>query len=157
MMRLRTHEKAMMEPAPATGSPSQAAGFWGPSMTARRTVLVVEDEPPVRATLVGVLDRCGYAALEASSLVEALEVALSHSGQLDVVLLDAGLLLSAGAPPLDALLAACRGAQVVYCSGYDQEELESWGLLPPGAVFLSKPEVVRTICGALRRLALGPS
>jgi hypothetical protein len=69
-----------------------------------------------------------------------------------VVLLDAGMFLVAEAPPVDALLAACRGARVVFCSGYDRDFLEERGLVPADAVFLAKPGVLSTLCGTLRQL-----
>lgn len=58
-------------------------------MTIRHTVLIIDDEPPIRRLIQAALSRAGYATVEAGNAREALEKL--HSARPDVSLLDLGL------------------------------------------------------------------
>jgi len=52
------------------------------------TILLVEDQPAVREIARTVLERAGYRVLEASDGNRALELALKHSGRIDLLVTD---------------------------------------------------------------------
>lgn len=54
----------------------------------RRTILVADDAPEVRALVAEFLCKTGYNVLQAVDGVEALEVAEHHSGPIDLLLTD---------------------------------------------------------------------
>lgn len=56
--------------------------------TGHETILVVDDEPPMRSVCAALLERLGYDVLTASGGREALELVRAHEGRLSLVLLD---------------------------------------------------------------------
>ena len=82
------------------------------------TVLVVEDEPPLRTLVRGILESCGYRVLEAGDGGEALAICERHEGPIDLVLTDV-VMPQMGGPEL-ALRLASRWPKIriIYMSGY---------------------------------------
>jgi two-component system cell cycle sensor histidine kinase/response regulator CckA len=117
----------MGEPPPsAAGSP---AGM---------TVLVVEDEPAVRAVVVRSLERGGLRVLQASDAAVALQVA---GGEVrpDIVLTDLMMPGIGGAELARRLKARWPGLPVLFMSGYSEEDLRREGLVDPEGVIIQKP------------------
>jgi len=113
----------------------------------RRSVLVVEDDHLVRASLRRYLDKRGYAVLVADGPAEALELAGRNS--FDVLVTDMimpGATGSELARRIRQCLPACR---VVYMSAHPAEVLIEQGRLEPGAAFLEKPFEMATLDGLL--------
>jgi two-component system cell cycle sensor histidine kinase/response regulator CckA len=125
----------------------------------RRTVLLVDDEEPVRRVTERALAQRGF------------EVLCAESGEAALALLDARLAVG-GAPPslllsdvvmpgLDgpALVAAvrarCPGLPAVLVSGYTEEVLRP-SLTEPGMVFLSKPYTLKHLIAAVEATAAPP-
>ena len=75
------HVKAAAEPLP-TKTPVSA------SLEGHETVLVVEDEEPLRALICRILREKGHAILEALSGQEALRVSDSHEGPIALLVTD---------------------------------------------------------------------
>src|SRR5665213_1695407 len=70
----------------ASDRPALAAGAG--RATAARTVLIVEDEPAVRAVARRVLEGEGYVVIEAPDGQTALRIAETRSGAIDLLLTD---------------------------------------------------------------------
>ena len=84
----------------------------------RETVLVVEDEAAVRQLAVESLQRHGYQVLQSTSGEEALTVASSHDGTIDLLLTDVVMPGMKG-PELATRLRLLRpGVRVLLMSGY---------------------------------------
>jgi DNA-binding response OmpR family regulator len=81
------------------------------------TLLVVEDEPLVRAVMRQLLQREGYAVLEAATGAEAEAVCRGHPGALDLLLVDVGLPDALGTDLARRLLAVRPAAKVLLTSG----------------------------------------
>ena len=79
-------------------------------MTAPDTVLIVDDEPKIRALLRDALVADGVAVIEASTGAEGIGAALESRPQL--IVLDLGL------PDMDGVGALSRGARVVDCADH---------------------------------------
>ncbi|MEI9954232.1 MAG: response regulator transcription factor [Pseudomonadota bacterium] len=109
-------------------------------MTARRTILLVEDEFDTRELLGRALERAGYNALMAANAAEALSAA-STSGAIDLVVTDVVL----GADNLGGLelMTALRDegvrAPVVIITAYADVEKLKIALNEGAAHFLEKP------------------
>ena len=97
------------EPSPAVGSRE------------RGTVLVVDDEPSVRAVAQHALERCGWTVLLAANGQEAIELLDRHS-ELTVVLLDMTMPVMSGEATLQAIRSRSAELPVVLCSGYSEME-----------------------------------
>ena len=103
------------------------------------TVLVVEDEPAIRALACEMLESHGYLTLCAGSGEEALGLAVRHAGPIDLLLADVVMPGLAG-PALAKRFAVVRPhGRVLFMSGYAGDELARRGLADDAAHFLAKP------------------
>lgn len=102
------------------------------------TVLVVDDEEPVRRLAVRMLTWTGYQALEASHGREALSTMEQHGDSIDLVLTDIKMPGMTGRELGAQVALRWPGKPVLYMSGFASEVFKG-GLLEPGAPFLSKP------------------
>jgi len=103
------------------------------------TVLIAEDEAPVRALAERLLRRQGYQVLSAPDGVAALHAAQSHRGTLHLLVTDV-VMPGLSGPDLAAQLSEQRpGLKVLFISAYAEEAILSRGALSLGAAFLPKP------------------
>jgi two-component system cell cycle sensor histidine kinase/response regulator CckA len=103
------------------------------------TVLVVEDEAPVRDLIREVLRLHGYQVVEAQDGEEALRRAEHHRGPIDLVILDV-MIPGVAAPDVVRRLREARPAvRVLYMSGYTDDLIGQHGVLQVGRDFLQKP------------------
>ena len=89
-----------------------------PGSTAHHTVLLVEDEPAMRALMQRVLRSLGYLVLTASEGREALAVAAAHPGTIHLLLTDLVMPEMGGLELAEALVALRPETRVLVCSGY---------------------------------------
>jgi CheY-like chemotaxis protein len=118
----------------------------------RETVLVVEDERPVRELIRDVLRLHGYTVLEAQDGDEAVTVGQRHPGPIHLLIAD---VVVPGLPALSVvqrLTAARPGLKVLYTSGYTDELIRQHGLLRLGPDFLQKPFTVDALARKVREL-----
>ncbi len=116
-----------------------ATGHVGEVKHGHETVLVVEDDPKVQATVVELLTGLGYAVLKAANAEQALAVVASgiHIDLLFTDVVMPGVLRST-----DMARRAMRmspGLKVLYTSGYTHNAIVHGGRLDPGVQLLSKP------------------
>jgi signal transduction histidine kinase len=118
---------------------AQAGAEAAPRAAGGETVLVVEDEPNIRALACEMLESHGYLTLRAGSGEEALGLAVRHSGPIHLLLADVVMPGLAG-PALAARFVVVRPqARVLFMSGYAGEDLARRGLAEDEAHFLPKP------------------
>jgi two-component system, cell cycle sensor histidine kinase and response regulator CckA len=119
------------------------------------TVLLVEDDAPVRTLLTAMLRRHGYNALEAAGPREALLVAARHTGTVDLLISDVVMPEMTG-PEMVALMKNLRcEPPVLYLSGYASDALVIDQVLPQSTLFVQKPVSTRQLLEAVRQ-ALEP-
>ncbi len=103
------------------------------------TILLVEDELPVRRLARAILESHGYAVLEADGAERALELVQHHSGALDLLLTDV-VMPKMGGSDLAMLVHGLRPeVKVLYMSGYTDDAIVRQGLVAEGSRFLQKP------------------
>jgi two-component system cell cycle sensor histidine kinase/response regulator CckA len=124
-----------------------------PRALGTETVLLVEDQPEVRAVTGNTLARQGYNVLAAGSGAEALALAENHRGDIHLLLTDVVMPGMSGrdlAQRLEVLRPAIR---VIYTSGYTDDTIVHHEILDPGITFIQKPftpyALLRTIRGVL--------
>jgi two-component system cell cycle sensor histidine kinase/response regulator CckA len=105
----------------------------------RETILLVEDEPGIRALVRKILRRERYQVLEAGNGEEALMAASAYGRPIDLLLTDMMLPRMSGRDLAESLLRAYANLKVVYISGYTDDESVRSGEFPPGSKFLQKP------------------
>jgi PAS domain S-box-containing protein len=139
----RTGEAAVSE-VPA----DQASG----SVAGHETVLVVEDEPMVRAISVESLEMLGYRVLQASHGEEALEVARAYSGAIDLVVSDVVMPVMGGPALVQRLRIERPHIKVLFVSGYTDDAIVRQGVLEPGVEFLQKPFALAALARRIREI-----
>ena len=122
---------------PAAEAASSAIA--GPTGGGRETVLLVEDEEPVRRVLRRTLERLGYSVLDAGSGEDGLAVSKSHDGSIDIVVTDLMMPGMNGREFADRLHATKPELRVVFISGYIEERVRQGGLVDANHAFLRKP------------------
>jgi signal transduction histidine kinase/CheY-like chemotaxis protein len=100
------------------------------------TILLVEDEAPVRRIARTILERAGYRVLEASTAEEALGVA---AGPVSLLLTDVIMPGMSGRDLALRLLSDRPDLKVIYMSGYPDEALGGHEILEAEVAFLEKP------------------
>jgi PAS domain S-box-containing protein len=91
----------------------------------RETILVVDDNPPVRDAAGLALRGLGYHVLVAGGGAEALQVAAGHPGAIDLLLSDVRMPGMHGPELAERLAAARPGVRVLFMTGYFGDDLGS--------------------------------
>jgi signal transduction histidine kinase len=108
-------------------------------ITGTETILVVEDEEPVRATVTALIGGLGYRVLEASNGASALLI-LESEEQIDLLFTD---VIMPG--PVSSRVLADRAAElrpsmkILFTSGYTENTIVHNGRLDAGVQLISKP------------------
>ena len=119
------------------------------------TVLLVEDEESVRALSARILERHGYAVLEARNGREALAMVQRHIGPIDLLLTDVVMPEMGGKQLAEALLARDASLRVLFMSGYTDGEISRRGDLDPCTAFLQKPFTAKSLLARVREVLDG--
>lgn len=135
----------------------------GPAITApaggQTTVLVVDDEAPVRAIATNMLGFLGYRVIEAGDGQQALDILLQGSEKIDAVLLDIYMPKLSGRDTFKELRAVGNCVPVVVCSGFvidpDEFMILSQGHPPPVDIML-KPYSLDGLSKALAKAVQTP-
>ncbi|MCM3878695.1 MAG: response regulator [Vicinamibacterales bacterium] len=104
------------------------------------TILVVDDDAPIRTIAKRVLEQRGCEVLVAPDSASAFRVADAHPSAVQLLITDIMMPKGNGITLAKAFLAKWPDTRVLYMSGYDAETIE---LVPnrgaPGGPFLTKP------------------
>ncbi len=104
------------------------------------TILVVEDEPPVRWIVKDVLGKYGYNVLAAGSGVEALALWHQHHSQIALLLTDLVMPVGLSGQELAEKFTTQKpGLKVIYISGYSLQVAGKGFSVLDGLNFLQKP------------------
>ncbi len=116
------------------------------------TVLLVEDEPAVRAIAQAFLKDLGYRVLEADCPATALGVAAAHPGTIDLLLTDVVMPGMNGRNLAERLTAVRPQLRVLYMSGYTANTIVHRGVLDQGVQFISKPFTLEELARKVREV-----
>jgi two-component system cell cycle sensor histidine kinase/response regulator CckA len=125
------------EDAPAASLPQPTHGGGGDDPAG--TVLLVEDEGPVRAFASRALSLRGHTVLEAENAETALALLEDPELAVDVVVTDVIMPGMDGPTWVSRALEDRPGVKVVFVSGYAEESVADHQMRIPNAVFLPKP------------------
>ena len=130
--------------------PVQAPQLAYADLTGNETVLVVDDEPGVRALARRALERSGYRVLEAEHGTGALDVCRTHTGPIHLALLDVVMPGPGGGELARRALELRPSLTVLFMTGHSGSVVALQRDLPPGTSFLEKPFVPAMLLRAVR-------
>jgi two-component system, cell cycle sensor histidine kinase and response regulator CckA len=114
---------------------------------AARTILVVDDEDPVRDILVRLIDDLGYTVIAAADGAQALAV-IDGGTAIDAVVVDLTMPGMSGGVVVQEVRARRPQVPIIVCSGYDRERKG----MPAAEGFLAKPFRIEALEGLLASL-----
>jgi CheY-like chemotaxis protein len=112
-------------------------------------VMLVEDDPAVRGAIRSMLERIGYAVLEAGDATAALARIRANGTRLDAVLSDAMMPGMSGVELATVLEAEHPELPVLIMSGYTEDAVARAGQVTPNTLFVEKPFTVHGLSAAL--------
>ena len=137
--------------APAAGTePSRPESDATVDPRGTETILLAEDEAPVRALATQALRAAGFTVLAATDSDEALRLARQHPGEIHLLLTDLIMPGVSGAALAGQVIASRPGARVLYMSGYADDDAIRHGVLEPGARFIGKPFATNALVRKVR-------
>jgi signal transduction histidine kinase len=110
----------------------------GPAPGGSETILIAEDEGPVRALARLILERAGYTVVEAATPAEA-EMRSKSMATIDLLLTDVVMPGGTGPELFKSLVARRPSLRVLFMSGYAEQDLFDRASVTPTGVFLPKP------------------
>jgi two-component system cell cycle sensor histidine kinase/response regulator CckA len=116
------------------------------------TVLLVEDEDPVREVTALLLESLGYQVRQVSDAEEALHLVRSDGGKIDLLLTDVMMPGMSGRELAEAFRALDPGIKVLFQSGYADDRALRHGILHADAAFLQKPFNIDALAKKIRNL-----
>jgi len=123
--------------------------------TGEGTVLLIEDEETLVKLFKQILERLGYRVLEAMTGEEAVELAKTFDGQIDLALLDIKLPDMDGGRVYPLIMEARPDLKVIVCSGYSIDG-PAQAILDAGAEgFIQKPFSIAPFAEKLKEVLEG--
>ena len=111
------------------------------------TVLVVEDEAAMREVTRRILARNGYRVLTADNGLHAIEVAASHTGDIDILVTDVVMPQMLGKEAAEQIRAHYPAVKVLFMSGYTPG-----GVLGSGVNLIEKPFTEASLLAKLHKM-----
>jgi CheY-like chemotaxis protein len=103
------------------------------------TILVIDDEEPIRMLIADVLEEAGYRILEAADGVAGLKI-LQSEARIDLLITDVGLPGGFnGRQVADAARLTRPDLKVLFVTGYAENAVVGNGHLDPGMQVITKP------------------
>lgn len=121
------------------------------------TILVVEDAEPLRTLTKEFLTAGGYTVLEAANGHEALRIARSYLGGIDLLLTDVVMPRMGGKSLVEQMMQLRPGTRVLYMSGYPNDGIVQAGILASGVTLLEKPFTREILSRRVRQVLDDPA
>lgn len=125
--------------------------------TSTETVLVVEDEPALRAVIRELLQEGGYTVIDGPNPEATLAAADDHAGSIHLMLTDLVMPRVSGQEAATRVRARRPDVKVLYMSGYMDAGAEHQASLPENHAFLQKPFSLDGLLRKVREVLDSPS
>ena len=144
----RIYLPQLREPA-AKDKPEPAANT---ATFGNETILLVEDEVPLRRMLQETLSGAGYRVLEADDGTDAIRKWEKQAASIDLLLTDVVMPLVNGRQLAKRLTSVAPRMRVVYMSGYADDVIAYHGILDEATTLVQKPFSPSTLLQKLREV-----
>ena len=119
------------------------------------TVMIVEDDPAIRAVLSQVLEHFGYSVFEEADGEEAVASFRENAAAISLVILDTIMPRMNGIEAYDLITKVKPGVKILFISGYPVDVVTQRKLLPEGVPFMSKPASPMDLLRNIRQILDG--
>jgi two-component system, cell cycle sensor histidine kinase and response regulator CckA len=119
-------------------------------VTGNETILLVEDEDPVREVTALLLESLGYEVLQVSNAKAALDLVENTRAKIDLIFTDVIMPGMSGRALVEALRMRDPGLKVLFQSGYTDDMVMGHGVLHAEVAFLQKPFTVDALAKKIR-------
>jgi CheY-like chemotaxis protein len=115
-------------------------------------VLLVEDEPAILRLGTAMLKKLGYTVLAAETPADAIRIAQSHPGAIDLLITDVVMPAMDGRELAAQLHAIRPNLPCLFMSGYTADVIAHRGILYEGLQHLQKPFSSQDLAAKLREM-----
>jgi PAS domain S-box-containing protein len=122
-----------------------------PAERGHETILLVEDEPSVLKMTGTMLKKLGYTVLAAGDPAQAVHLATSHPGRIDLIVTDVVMPEMNGKDMFTNLLSIYPNAGCLFMSGHTADVIGQLGVLDPGVDFIQKPFSMKDLASKVRK------
>ncbi len=138
---------------PRTEVPPEIPKPESPSLTkGSETILLVEDEKPVRDLATEILKLYGYMVLPTRDVTEAIDICNNAEEQIHLLLTDVVMPRMNGRELFEKIKPLRPKIKVIFMSGYTDDEVIRYGLLGSATNFLQKPFSPETLARKVREV-----
>lgn len=116
------------------------------------TILLVEDEAPLRNIIATLLRRFGYTVLDTGHPLEAISIADQPTHAIDLVLTDIIMPEMSGTALVEKLSKIHTSMHVLFMSGYTDDKLQKHGISMGETSFIEKPFKTEDLLHRIREL-----
>jgi CheY-like chemotaxis protein len=103
------------------------------------TILIAEDDEPVRKLTKEALERAGYKVIDAVDGDDAIEKFMEHKDEIQLLLLDVIMPKRNGREVYDEIRKTRPDIRVIFVSGYPADFIATKGIIEEGLNFIAKP------------------
>ena len=118
------------------------------------TLLLVEDEPVILASVCKVLESLGYNVLCANKPADTIRLAASHPGEIHLLMTDVVMPEINGWDLAQQLLTTHPKLKCLFMSGYTADVITNHGILATGLNFIQKPFSFEELASKVRETLL---
>ena len=123
-----------------------------PVVSGHETVLLVEDEPMVRALAREVLEQYGYTVICAADGQEGLDICKGFAGRIDLIITDVVMPRMSGRELAESVVNVSPEARILYMSGFTDDAIVRHGMLDEDFPFIQKPFSPEALAAKAREL-----
>ncbi len=119
------------------------------------TILLVEDDLPLREMTAEMLQAIGYSVLTVDKPIEAVSLCEKGNQHIDLVITDVVMPEMNGRELRDKLVVVRPDIKVLFISGYTTNVIADHGILEKGVQFLQKPFTMKTLARKISEVTAG--
>jgi len=123
-----------------------------PELRGTESILLVEDQAEVRSVVEQMLTRHGYRVAAAGNGADALDIARTYPGRIDLIITDVVMPGMSGREVATRFLRERPAARELYMSGYTDDSVVQQGVIEQSVAFIQKPFRPSTLLQKIREV-----